>query len=437
MDKRTIDQLRRRFIFIAFFSLTVAMLFISSLIYLTNNIIEKRNVRMILNYIVENEGELQGSTDQRDGEVIRDRVNSDYNVIRFLGEIFNNAGVGDDSGRYYRASYFAILYDNEGKFLRTRTNHVLLVTDAEAQAYGRQALMSKRKSGRVGVYYYKVGKTDDGGTIVVYLDRTDNLLVSARLLYLVVMIIIVGMSIAGTLTWRVSYMAIQPEIKNAENQKRFLTNASHELKTPLAVIRANTEMQEMLEGQNEWTESTMRQVERLSGLIQNLVMITRSNEHSGEHGDIEICDITKIIDESFDAFQSVILREKKQIKKEIQENVKMRAREGHIRQLCSLLVDNAIKYCDDEGEISVSLFQKGRGIMLVISNTYNEGAKVDYQRFFERFYRQDESHNNDNRSGYGIGLSIAENIVEQYRGVIRADWKEDVIYFKCMLKPLR
>ena len=151
MDKRTIDQLRRRFIFIAFFSLTVAMLFISSLIYLTNNIIEKRNVRMILDYIVENEGELQGSTDQRDGEVIRDRVNSDYNVIRFLGEIFNNAGVGDDSGGYYRASYFAILYDNEGKFLRTRTNHVLLVTDAEAQAYGRQALMSKRISGRVGV----------------------------------------------------------------------------------------------------------------------------------------------------------------------------------------------------------------------------------------------------------------------------------------------
>ena len=248
MDKRTIDQLRRRFIFIAFFSLTVAMLFISSLIYLTNNIIEKRNVRMILNYIVENEGELQGSTDQRDGEVIRDRVNSDYNVIRFLGEIFNNAGVGDDSGRYYRASYFAILYDSQGKFLRTRTNHVLLVTDAEAQAYGRQALMSKRKSGRVGVYYYKVGKTDDGGTIVVYLDRTDNLLVSARLLYLVVMIIIVGMSIAGTLTWRVSYMAIQPEIKNAENQKRFLTNASHELKTPLAVIRANTEMQENVGG---------------------------------------------------------------------------------------------------------------------------------------------------------------------------------------------
>ena len=100
-------------------------------------------------------------------------------------------------------------------------------------------------------------------------------------------------------------------------------------------------------------------------------------------------------------------------------------------------MDNAIKYCDDEGEISVSLFQKGRGIMLVISNTYKEGAKVDYQRFFERFYRQDESHNTDNRSGYGIGLSIAENIVEQYRGVIRADWKEDVIYFKCMLKPLR
>lgn len=113
----------------------------------------------------------------------------------------------------------------------------------------------------------------------------------------------------------------------------------------------------------------------------------------------------------------------------------MMANESQIRQLSSLLIDNAIKYCDDGGTIRVTLTQKGRSpVRLDVSNNYAKGGDVDYARFFERFYRQDKSHNIE-KGGYGIGLSIAQAIVEQYKGSsIDAAWKDGIITFTCLLK---
>ena len=112
----------------------------------------------------------------------------------------------------------------------------------------------------------------------------------------------------------------------------------------------------------------------------------------------------------------------------------MLADSSKIRQLTTLLVDNAVKYCDEGGKIEVTAGQikNGRGAALTVSNSYAEGADVDYSRFFERFYRQDSSHNID-KGGYGIGLSLAESICSQYGGDIRAQWKDGVISFICQL----
>ena len=96
--------------------------------------------------------------------------------------------------------------------------------------------------------------------------------------------------------------------------------------------------------------------------------------------------------------------------------------------LASTLVDNAIKYCDDKGAIGVSLLKEGKKTKLVITNSYAKGKDVDYSRFFDRFYRADESHSSE-KSGYGIGLSMAEGIARMYRGKIRAEWKAGVMYF--------
>ena len=200
------------------------------------------------------------------------------------------------------------------------------------------------------------------------------------------------------------------------------------------MIRANTEVEQMINGENEWNQSTMRQVDRMTGLIQNLVMVSRAQEKENNSERKKI-NVSAALQETSDTFLPVAVQNGKKLEKEIQENVMMMANESQIRQLSSLLIDNAIKYCDDGGTIRVTLTQKGRSpVRLDVSNNYAKGGDVDYARFFERFYRQDKSHNIE-KGGYGIGLSIAQAIVEQYKGSsIDAAWKDGIITFTCLLK---
>ena len=176
----------------------------------------------------------------------------------------------------------------------------------------------------------------------------------------------------------------------------------------------------------------MRQVDRMTGLIQNLVMITRAQEQDNRQDRVET-DISKAVQETVHTFAPVAAQDGKKLETDIPDGLSMLAEEGQIRQLVSLLVDNAIKYCDAGGTIQVSLSRKGRnGMRLVVSNNYAAGKDVDFSKFFERFYREDKSHNQD-KGGYGIGLSIAENLVAQYHGSIRAEFHDGVISFICTL----
>ena len=228
-----------------------------------------------------------------------------------------------------------------------------------------------------------------------------------------------------------SNRAVQPEIRNAERQRQFITNASHELKTPLSVIRANTELLELMEGENEWTESTLRQVDHMNDLIKNLVLLSRSEETVDRSAMTEI-NVTDALRETVETFTPVATQAGRTLTGDIQDEIRIVADSGTIEQLASLLIDNAIKYCDEGGTVSVNAAKKGKGLRLVVSNTYAEGKNQDYSRFFDRFYRADTSHS-EQKKGYGIGLSIAQNIVQTYRGSIDVSWKDGVISFTCVI----
>lgn len=433
MNERSIKKLRLKFILISFCSLFFIMLIIAGFISGTNAILSERSIHKTLNYIIEKEGHLPGSSDLH----MYQNPNTDYDMDRFFDEIFGQDAWSDDaSSKLYNTTiYFAILYDQSLTITDVISYPTVSISQKEAQEFGSYALSQKASFGRYGIYYYQIANLPDKGTIVVYLDGSDIMEGNTRILYLAMVMILFGIILAAILTLFFSKWAIAPEIRNMELQKRFVTNASHELKTPLAVIRANTEMEEILSGETEWTQSTMRQIDRMNGLVQNLVMIAKAEECLPA-GDLSECDITNAINETIHAFSSVITQEKKVLSTGIQEHTHMLAIESQIRQLCSILMDNAIKYCDENGTISVHLRQKGKGIQLIVSNDYAAGAGTDYSKFFERFYREDSSHNTD-KGGYGIGLSIAESIIKQYRGTITASWKKGIISFQCLLRPMR
>ena len=433
MNEKMLDKLRIKFNLISVFALFATLVFAVGLTTAINMDLTRRNARKTLQYIIENDG----SIPERPRDPSDNNREVDYTVIRFLNEIFHREEMNNEMDSpefYYITRYFAILYEADGSISEIITNHISSITEEEAETYGNLALSEKASFGKNEGYYYQVADRDGGGKIVVDLDSTNMFLANARIFYIALSLMMIGVIISMIFTAFFSRWALKSEVENAEIQKRFVTNASHELKTPLAVIRANTEMLEILEGENEWTQSTIRQVDHMTGLIQNLVTIVRADEKL-QDGDLQKCDVSKIFKDTVENYRIVIEQDNKKLTEEIDKDIHMYAMEAQIRELCTILIDNAIKYCDDEGTISVGLHSSGKAVELTVANDYKEGENVDYKRFFERFYREDASHNMD-KGGYGIGLSIAESIVNQYKGSIDVSWDKGVIRFRCILKTI-
>ena len=231
----------------------------------------------------------------------------------------------------------------------------------------------------------------------------------------------------------VSGKAIKPIVDTYRKQQEFITNAGHELKTPLAVISANTEMEEMLGDSSEWNESTKEQVAKLTKLIDRLISLARA----GETGEITLSKVnfSQIVEDTTQDFKSVMKKNNFTYQVSVREGINVIAEKHSLSEVVNILLDNARKYCDPDGKIKVSLSKStlSKNAILRVSNTFKEGKNVDYSHFFDRFYREDESHNSK-KGGFGIGLSMARELVEAFRGRISVSHKGEDIVFTVVLK---
>ncbi len=452
MNSRTIQKLRHKFILISTLTYFLVMIFIGTFINLSYSFLTHSQIRKTLDYILENEGEIEyGSPDNMQGEWTGYEAGllpesgtasggssaKEINRERVRSLTHSDAGgsiLNEFSPNFrYTGRFFVATFSENGELSELKSTHIDEFAVHEEELLAEAAYRQNSRYGRFGYYCYEKGVISNGETMVVVLSCANQLRANERILRITVLICVAGMLVTLLLVCIFSHRVIKPEIENVKRQKQFITNASHELKTPLAVIRANTEIEEMMNGESEWTQSTMRQIDRLDGLVQNLVMISRAAEREDRSIMTEI-DVSKNVEESVNPYRSLAQQDKKELIIEIAQGIRMVADESKIRQLTTLLVDNAFKYCDDEGKIRVSLdsLRKGKTVRLVVGNTFSKGANIDYSRFFERFYREDESHNVD-KGGYGIGLSIAESICQQYGGSISVSWKNGEIAFTCIL----
>lgn len=273
----------------------------------------------------------------------------------------------------------------------------------------------------------------EGGYIIVFFDCTRRILNMRDLRVSMLRIGAISFLVFFLIIMTFSKRAIQPYIENHEKQREFITNAGHELKTPLTIISANMEVLEMIEGKNEWTESTLNQVKRLTGLVNDFITMARSDDYSDDNIKMgDTIDVSKIVKDTAESFRPVAEKQFKRIEMDISESVTFTGDQKTFSELVSILIDNAVKYCDDRGVIKVALYSRKRGFQYIVSNDFADGAKADYSRFFERFYRGDTSHNSE-KAGYGIGLSMAETIVKRHRGKITVNWTNGVITFAVIM----
>lgn len=411
MNNRTIERLKKKFIGIAMLAMFLAMLFIGGTIFLSSMFVSHRAIRSSLDALIESE-----------------RIMSDISFDEYyiddpqLTEIFT-ISVRE------QADYWLVSYDEDGRLNMIEGRYA---QDSERQILNLCEEIKRGPTGygQRGRIWYKYAETPEGQALA-FIDATSETNALRRLFMISMVVCIAGLAVAYILIVHFAEAAVAPERENLEKQKDFITNASHELKTPLAVIRANTEMSQMINGEDEWSDSTLKQIDHMNGLIANLVTISKAQELEDKSEMVEV-DVTQIVESVVKTFEPVAAQSELTFEKHIAKDVKMTADASKIMQLTTILIDNAIKYCDEKGSITVGLTPVRKGIRLTVSNSYKDGANTDYNKFFDRFYREDKSHNID-KGGYGIGLSIAQNICQQYKGDIKAMWKNGEISFVCML----
>ncbi len=391
-----IRKLRIKFIIIAMCSITVVLLIIMGSINLVNyNRIDNR-ANEILEILSENEGFFPKSDDR-----------SPMGRPRPL-----------PPETPYETRYFTALINRSGDIVAINTRSVTAIATDEAIEYADRAWNSSRKDGYDGVYKYLTAQTF-GGTLIVFLDCSRDLTSFRSFLIISIVVSAIGIAAVFILVVILSKIAVKPVAESYEKQKRFITDASHEIKTPLTIIDANTEVLEIGGGENEWTKSIKKQVQRLSDLTANLIALSRMDEGNIVMTTMEF-SLSEAVEDSIEPFLALIKAQNKTFSLDIQSNINYNGNEKSIRQLVSILADNAIKHSNENSTISVTLKKHGRYSELIFSNGVDHMDKGNLNIVFERFYRADSSRSAAT-GGHGIGLSIAKAIVLSHRGKIKAE----------------
>lgn len=333
----------------------------------------------------------------------------------------------------HQTRYFSVIMDESGKIRRLNLSNISAFNELQALEIARSLADQAQPQGlfknKRASYCYSVTPRTDGGKLVVVMDCTRDVgAVDAFMRYSLRFGLVCVLLYMLVLMFLSNY-AIQPFVENVASQKRFITNAGHELKTPIAIISANAEALELISGKSQWTDNILFQVKRVTRLINELIMLAKMGEKNQRELKKETMDISHTFAEVVQSFTPVVEGEKKKLVTEIQPDILAETNPKYLYEIFTILLDNAAKYCDDGGTIRARLETHGKqGFRAQVSNDYKNGAGVDYSHFFERFYRGDESHNSK-KAGYGIGLSMAEEATRLLGGKIQVEYKDGVITF--------
>lgn len=273
-------------------------------------------------------------------------------------------------------------------------------------------------SGFSGNYRYTVTVQDDE-TTYVFVDCSRELASFHSFLSASVAISCIGWLAVLAIVTGASGAVIRPMVESYSKQKRFITDASHEIKTPLAVIDAANEVQEIESGESEWTQSIHEQVARLTALTERLVFLARMDEGSAGFTMTSI-DLSEAVDKAAAPFGSVAVSRGKRLATSIASGVRAHADAAAVAQVVELLLDNATRYASEDSVIELSLRAvsrgQGKGVAeLVVSNAVDELPEGDLDRLFDRFYRADVSRSSKT-GGSGVGLSVVRAIAEAHGG---------------------
>ncbi len=320
----------------------------------------------------------------------------------------------------FESRFFTVVIDQDGTCSDTSLDRIAAVDAGTAEEYARTVLSSGKEKGFIDSYRYIVrDRTED--TLLIFLDRGRALLTARRFLLTSIGIALAGLLAVFLLILLLSGRIIRPFVDNYEKQRRFITDAGHELKTPLAIINADAEVLEMEQedGENEWIADIKKQTARLSELTANLIALSRSEEDTASTFVMTDFPVSDAVSEAADSYNGPAISRGLHFTADIEPSLTLHGDERSVMQLVGILMDNALKYTNEGGDIRLSLARAGKQIRLTVYNTCESIDRASLPHLFDRFYRTDASRNSST-GGYGIGLSIAQAIVSGHKGKISA-----------------
>ncbi len=332
----------------------------------------------------------------------------------------------------YSTRYFVLFYDDDGNLTDSILDNIASVTEDDLPAYLKAAAATGEGYGYTNGYKYYVSYTGQHHWIAVFLDAYQQLRSVTMLALLSLGVTVICIALVYIIVRAYSRKAIEPMLENARRQKQFITDASHELKTPITVIATSLTVLEMDVGRQKWIDKAMAQTEKLKNLVNSLVTLSRMDEEDTPLN-FSLFNVSDAVRETAESFDDFAKSKGLALSFSITPDISYCGDEYAIRQLVSILLDNAIKYAREGTEISFFLKGTAKGIVLGTSNLCAGEAPDKPDNLFDRFYRADESRNSST-GGFGIGLSIAKSIAEGHHGNVHAEVSGDQITFTAELK---
>ena len=318
----------------------------------------------------------------------------------------------------FESRFFSVLIDENGEIAHAETSQIYAIDRSTAVQYAEEVLKSNSDRGFVENYRYS-RTSEMTGIRITFLDCGRKLD-----LYHDFAVFSVGMSLLGYAITAVAVcffagQFIRPVAESYEKQKRFITDAGHEIKTPLTIISANADVLKMDIGENECLQDIQQQTKRLTGLTNDLIYLARMEESQNALQMIEF-PVSDIILDTVAPFQTLAQTQNKELSYQVQPMLSMCGNDRAIAQLISILLDNALKYSPEGSTISLNFGKQGRKLILTVRNpSAMQITDKDLHHVFDRFYRADPSRNSET-GGHGIGLSMAQAIVSAHGGDISA-----------------
>lgn len=367
-------------------------------------------------------------------DILADVVSSNDGTFPEWNE-FNNApnpppipdGLNMESP--FTTRFFTVRFDQKGNVLSADIRSIASVSRDEAIAYAEKALEHSDERGWIDDFRYKRYDTS-AGQAVVFINGLNTKQNNRQFMFAASLVFAASSIVIIILIILISRKAVKPAAESYEKQKQFITDANHELKTPLTLIHTNLDIMETEIGANEWLSDIWEETKIMTKLVNRLVSLARMDEDNPKFTK-ETFSLSEVVLDTVSAFAQHIRNQQKRILTDVPDGINYHGNEAAIRQLISILMDNAVKYCDPEGIIRITL-RGGKHPIILVDNSYMAVGNIELDRLFDRFYRADKARTYG--GGFGIGLSIAKAIVEKHHGNINASpLDDDMIRFHVSL----